>query len=448
MKLKNFSALGVHGYLKFDIPLHEQLTFLVGPNGSGKSTALALLEAVITPSIKELSLLEFDEAELSFEDSGAKSIRVTRSDSFLRIFASWLDKPIEVKSLDRSHRDILANDRTAADEYFSNVTIELSTDPVFRGISDVAAPVFLGIERQHKRDVRSSDVSNQLGGAGAVQAIRSGVAARRLMRGNLAAGLQDTQLIVQEAYRNARRAVDYSQDKLRADVLLSAFKYTDIEAGRRDVAYNIDSSSIHKLNQSKSEIVGALAGLGLSPDLVNSKVDDFFNKLSSLAEKMETPGEVQANAFLEFLTNRGHVERLQDLISLVQEFKKKSDRHFNRINQFSSFISSFYSDSGKKVALDQIGRIVVSRKDGRDIGLDALSSGERQLIIIFAHIFFNSYGARSKVFVIDEPELSLHLRWQEILVESVTQASPEAQFIFATHSPEIVGEHRSRCVQV
>ena len=74
MKLKHFKASGVHGYLEFDLQLHEHLTFLVGPNGSGKSTALALLEALITPSLRELALLEFKEAAINFEDSGVKSI--------------------------------------------------------------------------------------------------------------------------------------------------------------------------------------------------------------------------------------------------------------------------------------------------------------------------------------------------------------------------------------
>lgn len=452
MKLKHFKASGVHGYLEFDLQLHEHLTFLVGPNGSGKSTALALLEALITPSLRELALLEFKEAIIKFEDNGAKSISVQRTEDFLSISASWIEEPLKIRNLSSEHREIFANDQEAADEYSANLTLELSANPVFRAISDIAAPVFLGIERQHKKDVRVGAVSNALAGGRSAHSIRVGAAARRLMRGNLAAGLQDTQLIVQEAYRNARRAVDSFQDKLRADVLLSAFEYTDIEKNGHNIFYgDINIDNFQKLNNSRNEITEALSNLGISSDLVNERVGEFFDKLSGLSTRVDavgkgTPGS--EDVILEFLTNRGHVERLQSLISLVQDFKNKSDKSFRRINQFCSSLGLFYEDSGKKISLDQIGRIVVTRSDGRDISLDSLSSGERQLVIIFAHIFFNTYGTRSQVFVIDEPELSLHLRWQEMLVERLTQASPETQFVFATHSPEIVGEFKNRCVQV
>jgi predicted ATP-dependent endonuclease of OLD family len=63
-------------------------------------------------------------------------------------------------------------------------------------------------------------------------------------------------------------------------------------------------------------------------------------------------------------------------------------------------------------------------------------------------LYFNSFGARSNVFIIDEPELSLHLRWQEMLLEKMIESNPRAQIIVATHSPEIVGELRDNCVSL
>jgi predicted ATPase len=42
------------------------------------------------------------------------------------------------------------------------------------------------------------------------------------------------------------------------------------------------------------------------------------------------------------------------------------------------------------------------------------------------------------VFIADEPELSLHVEWQEKLVPIILDLCPEAQILFATHSPDIV----------
>ena len=51
---KHFSAVGVFGYLDFDIKFNTDISFLVGGNGSGKTTALKLINALSNPSFKEL----------------------------------------------------------------------------------------------------------------------------------------------------------------------------------------------------------------------------------------------------------------------------------------------------------------------------------------------------------------------------------------------------------
>jgi predicted ATP-binding protein involved in virulence len=60
------------------------------------------------------------------------------------------------------------------------------------------------------------------------------------------------------------------------------------------------------------------------------------------------------------------------------------------------------------------------------------------------------FGAKREIFIIDEPELSLHLGWQELFVDSITTSSPETQFILATHSPSIVGsiENEELCIDL
>jgi len=78
----------------------------------------------------------------------------------------------------------------------------------------------------------------------------------------------------------------------------------------------------------------------------------------------------------------------------------------------------------------------------------ALSSGERQLVVILTHLAFNPQARRANVLIIDEPELSLHLRWQELFVEAVTSAGPGVQLILATHSPSIIKGRIDRCVDV
>ena len=73
-----------------------------------------------------------------------------------------------------------------------------------------------------------------------------------------------------------------------------------------------------------------------------------------------------------------------------------------------------------------------------------LSSGEKQLIIMLAHLAFYNSSNRSPIFIIDEPELSLHISWQEIFVDALLKASPDTQFIMATHSPAILAKNERK----
>ena len=111
-------------------------------------------------------------------------------------------------------------------------------------------------------------------------------------------------------------------------------------------------------------------------------------------------------------------------------------------------MNSFYSDTGKSLTIDTVGQLGISRPDQTPASIDALSSGERQLLIIFAHLLFNEHGNRSNVFIIDEPELSLHLKWQERFVSKALEVSPKTQLVLATHSPEIIGDYENKSISV
>jgi predicted ATP-dependent endonuclease of OLD family len=75
-----------------------------------------------------------------------------------------------------------------------------------------------------------------------------------------------------------------------------------------------------------------------------------------------------------------------------------------------------------------------------------LSSGERQLLTIFCQILRPQ--DHSTVFIIDEPELSLNVKWQRRLLQNLldcTESSP-IQFLIASHSMEILARHRDNVV--
>ena len=88
----------------------------------------------------------------------------------------------------------------------------------------------------------------------------------------------------------------------------------------------------------------------------------------------------------------------------------------------------------------------MTTQSGKEFSVQNLSSGEKQLLIIFGEALLQRQKAH--IFIADEPELSLHVEWQEKLVSSLKILNPFAQLIFATHSPDIVGSYYKSVLQI
>jgi predicted ATP-dependent endonuclease of OLD family len=71
---------------------------------------------------------------------------------------------------------------------------------------------------------------------------------------------------------------------------------------------------------------------------------------------------------------------------------------------------------------------------GAKVPLESLSSGEKQMISLFARLYLYP---RKKIFLIDEPELSLSLSWQRRILPDILRSPSCEQIVAITHSPFI-----------
>ncbi len=76
------------------------------------------------------------------------------------------------------------------------------------------------------------------------------------------------------------------------------------------------------------------------------------------------------------------------------------------------------------------------------IPLKSLSSGEKQLL----QILLEALDAEEDTIMIDEPELSMHVDWQQRLVASLRRVNPNCQLLLATHSPEVMADVPNKLV--
>ncbi len=116
------------------------------------------------------------------------------------------------------------------------------------------------------------------------------------------------------------------------------------------------------------------------------------------------------------------------------------------IDSFCRIINSFYRD--KEIMFDLKKGPEIKATSGAFLAPSALSSGERQLLLLFCNILV----ARdmNSIFIIDEPELSLNVKWQRNLVNTLVDFTKDAkiQFLLATHSIELLARHRDHVLKL
>jgi len=116
------------------------------------------------------------------------------------------------------------------------------------------------------------------------------------------------------------------------------------------------------------------------------------------------------------------------------------------INSFCEILNGFYHN--KLMYFDLKTGISFKTASGTTIPPASLSSGERQLLLLFCNILVARDN--QSIFIIDEPELSLNVKWQRRLLDSLlefTRLNP-IQFILATHSVELLSRHSAHVVKL
>ncbi len=124
----------------------------------------------------------------------------------------------------------------------------------------------------------------------------------------------------------------------------------------------------------------------------------------------------------------------------------------SEIQTYLDTLNYFFKDSAKEILfkedtseitfnnLDKNGEPITEYKD-----IKFLSSGEQQILILFSYIAFNSQDGR--IFIIDEPELSLHIKWQEDFLDKLDNITPKStQLLLATHSPILANKKKNKAI--
>ena len=111
-------------------------------------------------------------------------------------------------------------------------------------------------------------------------------------------------------------------------------------------------------------------------------------------------------------------------------------------NAFNTFFRSISYDRIEDIDRE---KVILFKKNNRDVPIDGLSTGEKQIVFRGAYLLKNSGKMEDGVVFIDEPELSMHPSWQRKILsyfrnlfKDVATGNQKAQLFFASHSEYVV----------
>lgn len=160
----------------------------------------------------------------------------------------------------------------------------------------------------------------------------------------------------------------------------------------------------------------------------NDDTDDFTG-----IKQLIVDVKAQDNSSLDKLTSKGEYTNYEDF--------HRTSKIFRFENAFNNFFDTIKFEGVDEEATDE--KKVTFSKNEKNIAIDDLSTGEKQIVFRGAQLLKNSKNLNGGIVLIDEPELSMHPKWQSKVFNYYTglfsqDGTQMSQIFFATHSENVI----------
>ena len=184
--------------------------------------------------------------------------------------------------------------------------------------------------------------------------------------------------------------------------------------------------------------------------LLEQKYGDIHIKISNLQSKVlddiSQKIQVSAGGEIKSATSQTAPSVLNEIQQLADE-RDRLRRPFMALSELTQSILQYQAIrvSGRSARDEDADGITLGEEVGETtlgtveeaIESDKLSSGEKQML---SFLCYNAFSENTPIFI-DEPELSLHVDWQRLLLPTLLEQGTGNQFFIATHSPFIYAKY-------
>lgn len=431
MRISQIFVRNLFGVFDHLIPMkmEDRITIIHGPNGFGKTAILRLIDGLFNSKYSELRTIPFKEFRVAFDDG-----------SLLKVLKTTGQKQDEVSST--SPRITVAYNKGGVDEesfvlkrFDKGVELGFpigAIDDFIPELDRIAPRLWRYIPTNETLSLE--DVLERFADALPVETpkIKSEPSWFKAIRQAINVRLVQTQRLL--TLSTSQKARKYGHSQLMTAVVTEY------------------STELAKAIQSK---LGEYATLSQSLDrtfparLVKEEVpidltfENLTGQLSELEEKrngLSAAGLLDKEKDVEFQVPQIIDDRTKGVLSVyikdVQEKLSIFDEMAARIDLFKKIINERFKY--KEMTITKENGITFKTYDNVPLSPTSLSSGEQHELVLLYEFLFKVKP--DSLILIDEPEISLHIAWQEQFLRDLQQITNLASFdvLIATHSPQII----------
>ena len=449
--LRGATIAGLHGRYNYEITvpldvMDQRLVLFYGENGSGKTTVLRLIWHIL--SAAESRGHRNSVAKVIFR---SLDLFLSNGDHITALRPEPVPGPYQI-IVQAANGTELRSEWPSTNTMFTDWPLEALADRQ-HGLPNELAPqaqrelqrrLFISyLEGLQVRPYFLADdriiYSDELEDA-AIR--RREVVARRVLtsEGSPAASPDEAQgAVVQELETSLRRASEYLRElTLGGNASGSAGAnsvYLDVL--QRLGHYRADEANRSAL-EARDELVFKIAELGAR---------------SRAFEEFGLVPRFESRAFIEAVKHLHASDRVNAASDMLSPYLNSLSARLDALQDAESLTRTFSAETNgflrdKSLTFALRGGLRIRLDDnGEALGVQQLSSGERQLILLLCNALLARRGTR--LFLIDEPELSLNAKWQRRILEALLACTngTSVQFLVATHSLELLASYRPSVVR-
>ena len=456
LSIVSFEVVRLHDVYTYDLSLFDNsgsrdISILYGDNGSGKTTLLKVLYHLLSSSgdrghLTALSKIPFHRAKAILSDGTVVSVeRASPPSGFPmrfsiarpnEIHASYhfvperykagvleevIDKEIMKKYASAKayrFRNESHNMRTVREAILENFS-EAAHNAYCEALKKLSITIyFLGTERR----ILSDAVEQQWSAHNSRDQLERPEEQIAMLRAAyLRDALQRGARYLNRQIIQASNAGSKNVNDIFADIFRRIVRDDKPEPDKKPRTARALAVNLRWLQRRQRNFVK----LGMSPDL------DVGSFIADLKVENGPANDLVAKVLEPFIaTIRARLDAMEPIRESIAIF-------VSSLNGFLKYKSIDYHPSTG---------FVISGPLGEPLDVQHLSSGEQQLLLIFCSVL--AANETPNIFIIDEPEISLNVKWQRELLGALRKISSDAknQLLISTHSIELLTQHSESIV--